>query len=92
MRLTYGRRARWLPQEQNDLESWLAGHRERVEARGEQLVLHPVRVFESQRCSSPRARSFEVLAIYKHPPGRLSFTIRLMTFGSCLVLQRGGLL
>jgi hypothetical protein len=25
-------------------ESWLAGHRERVEARGEQAVLHPVLV------------------------------------------------
>jgi phosphatidylserine decarboxylase len=36
------RRAGWLPQEQDDLESWLAGHSERVEARGEQVVLHPV--------------------------------------------------
>jgi phosphatidylserine decarboxylase len=31
-----------LPDEQDDLESWLAGHRKRVEARGEQVVLHPV--------------------------------------------------
>jgi len=31
-----------LPDSQEDLESWLAGHRERVEAKGEQLVLHPV--------------------------------------------------
>jgi phosphatidylserine decarboxylase len=38
------RRAGWLPEEQEDLESWLAGHRERVEARGEQIVLHPVMV------------------------------------------------
>jgi phosphatidylserine decarboxylase len=36
------RRAGWLPQEQDDLEAWLAAHRERVEARGEQVVLHPV--------------------------------------------------
>ena len=28
--------------DQGDLESWLAGHRERVEARGEQVALHPV--------------------------------------------------
>ena len=28
------RRAGWLPDDQDDLESWLAGHRERVEARG----------------------------------------------------------
>jgi phosphatidylserine decarboxylase len=36
------RRAGWLPDDQDDLESWLAGHRERVEARGEPVVLHPV--------------------------------------------------
>ena len=36
------RRAGWLPEGQDDLEAWLAGHRERVEARGEQVVLHPV--------------------------------------------------
>lgn len=36
------RRAGWLPDSQEDLETWLAGHRERVEARGEQIVLHPV--------------------------------------------------
>jgi phosphatidylserine decarboxylase len=36
------RQAGWLPQEHDDLESWLAAHRERVEARGEQIVLHPV--------------------------------------------------
>jgi phosphatidylserine decarboxylase len=33
-----------LPDDQDDLKSWLAGHRERVEARGEQAVLHPVLV------------------------------------------------
>ena len=38
------RRAGWLPDDQDDLESWLAGHRERVEARGEHVVLHPVLV------------------------------------------------
>jgi phosphatidylserine decarboxylase len=36
------RRAGWLPGDQDDLESWLAGHRERAEARGEQVVLHRV--------------------------------------------------
>jgi len=36
------RRAGWLP-EQEDLEVWLAGHRERVEA-DERVVLHPVLV------------------------------------------------
>src|SRR6202020_896980 len=36
------RRAGWLPEDQDELESWLDGHRERAEARGEQGVLHPV--------------------------------------------------
>ncbi|HEY2241019.1 MAG TPA: phosphatidylserine decarboxylase family protein [Streptosporangiaceae bacterium] len=36
------RRAGWLPESQEDLEAWLDGHRERAEARGEQVVLHPV--------------------------------------------------
>jgi phosphatidylserine decarboxylase len=36
------RRAGWLPQDHDDLESWLAGHRELVEASGEQVALHPV--------------------------------------------------
>jgi phosphatidylserine decarboxylase len=38
------RRAGWLPGDQDDLEAWLDGHRQRVEARGEggQIVLHPV--------------------------------------------------
>ncbi len=35
------RQAGWLP-EQDALESWLEGHRERVEAKREQVVLHPV--------------------------------------------------
>ena len=34
--------AGWLPEDQDDLESWLDGHRELVEARGEQVPLHPV--------------------------------------------------
>src|ERR1700732_4896616 len=46
------RRAGWLPEGQDDLESWLAGHRGRGEAKdgeakGEQVVLHPV-LAESQ--------------------------------------------
>lgn len=36
------RRAGWLPTEQDDLEAWLAGHRERVAAKGEHTALHPV--------------------------------------------------
>ena len=36
------RRAGWLPEDHEDLEAWLRGHRERVEARGDQIVPHPV--------------------------------------------------
>jgi phosphatidylserine decarboxylase len=36
------RRAGWLPDDQDALESWLEGHRQRVEAKGEQVALHPV--------------------------------------------------
>jgi phosphatidylserine decarboxylase len=36
------RRAGWLPDDQEDLEAWLQGHRQRVQGRGEQIVLHPV--------------------------------------------------
>lgn len=36
------RRGGWLPENQDDLETWLAGHQERVEAKGEQAPLHPV--------------------------------------------------
>jgi phosphatidylserine decarboxylase len=36
------RRVGWLPGDQDELETWLAGHRERVEARGEQAVPHAV--------------------------------------------------
>jgi phosphatidylserine decarboxylase len=36
------RQAGWLPEAQEDLESWLADHRQRVEAMGEQIVLQPV--------------------------------------------------
>lgn len=36
------RRSGWLPSNQDDLEAWLAGHRERVESRTDSLVLHPV--------------------------------------------------
>jgi phosphatidylserine decarboxylase len=36
------RRAGWFPDSQEGLEAWLHGHRQRVEARGAQIELHPV--------------------------------------------------
>ncbi len=36
------RQGGWLPGSQDELEAWLAGHREHVAAKGEQVRLHPV--------------------------------------------------
>lgn len=36
--------AGWLPANQEDLESWLEGHRERTESRRDEVELHPVLV------------------------------------------------
>jgi phosphatidylserine decarboxylase len=36
------RRAGWLPEGQDELESWLSGHRRRVQAKGERVTLYPV--------------------------------------------------
>jgi phosphatidylserine decarboxylase len=36
------RQAGWLPDDQENLEAWLAGHRERVSAKDTQAALHPV--------------------------------------------------
>jgi phosphatidylserine decarboxylase len=53
------RQAGWLPDDQDDLESWLAGHRERVEAKGEDVVLHPVIVeFQKLIDSDPVVRMY----------------------------------
>jgi phosphatidylserine decarboxylase len=65
------RRAGWLPQEQEDLESWLAGHRERVEARGEQVVLAPVMVeFQELIDSDPVVRMYMNQMIEQVPSGK----------------------
>lgn len=53
------RRAGWLPADQDDLEAWIAGHRERVEARGEGVDLHPViREFQRLIDSDPVIRMY----------------------------------
>jgi len=41
-RVDVRRRAGWFPQNQDDLESWLVGHRERVNASGQDITLDPV--------------------------------------------------
>ncbi|MBV9050352.1 MAG: hypothetical protein JOY58_18940, partial [Solirubrobacterales bacterium] len=53
------RLAGWLPDDQEDLESWLEGHRERVGARSEQTVLHPVLIqFQELIDSDPVVRMY----------------------------------
>jgi phosphatidylserine decarboxylase len=48
------RRAGWLPVTQNALEDWLAGHRQRVEAKGQEVELHPaVADFQRLMASDP---------------------------------------
>ena len=55
------RRAGWLPASQDALEDWLTGHRERVEAKGEDIELHPaVRDFQRLIATDP------VVGMYVH--------------------------
>ena len=84
------RRAGWLPDDQDDLESWLAGHRERVETRGEQVVLHPVLVeFQELIDTDPVVRMYLNQMISQVPTTRryrkrhLEGTVTL--FGACEV-------
>jgi phosphatidylserine decarboxylase len=65
------RRAGWLPADQEDLEAWLAGHRERVAARGEAVELHPV-IAEFQRLleSDPLVRMYVTRMIAEVPPSK----------------------
>src|ERR1700761_3234879 len=57
------RRAGWLPEDQDDLESWLDGHHKRVEGRGEQVVLHPVLAEFQELATKPyRKRHLESVA------------------------------
>jgi phosphatidylserine decarboxylase len=64
------RGAGWLP-EQEDLEAWLAGHRERVEARGEPVVLHPVlEEFQELIDTDPVVRMYVNQMIEQVPSGK----------------------
>jgi len=60
----------WLP-EQDELEDWLAGHRERVEARPEDLPLHPVIVeFQELIASDPVVRLYMTEMIEQVPKSK----------------------
>ena len=54
------RRAGWLPRDHDELESWLAGHRERVEAGGEQVLHRVLAEFQELIDTDP------VVRIYVH--------------------------
>ena len=66
------RQAGWLPDSHEDLEAWLEGHRQRVQANGEQIVLHPVIAeFQELIDSEPLVRMCVNQMITQVPPGRV---------------------
>ena len=65
------RQAGWFPAQQDDLEAWLEGHRERVKARGDEMVLHPVLVeFEQLLAADPILRMHVNEMITQVPAGK----------------------
>ncbi len=65
------RRAGWLPDGQEDLEAWLAGHRERVEAKGDDVVLHPVLIeLQELIAADPVIRMYMERMIAEVPRGK----------------------
>ena len=65
------RRAGWLPQDHEDLEAWLHDHRQRVEARRDQIVLDPViREFQELIDSDPVVRMYVGQMIAQVPAAR----------------------
>jgi len=65
------RRAGWLPGDQDELEAWLAGHRERVEAKGDQVVPHPViEEFQELMDRDPVVRMYLNQMIAQVPQGK----------------------
>ncbi|MDQ4490194.1 phosphatidylserine decarboxylase family protein [Sinomonas sp. ASV486] len=61
----------WLPEQQDDLEEWISGHRERVEARGEDVPLHPVIVeFQELIASDPVVRLYMTEMIEQVPTSK----------------------
>ena len=73
------RRGGWLPADQDDLEAWLAGHKERVDARGEQVRLHPVLVeFQELIDTDPIIHMYVTRMISEVPSGK-PYTKRHLT-------------
>lgn len=65
------RQAGWFPQNQDDLEAWLEGHRQRVAANGDQVVLDPALVeFQQLMHDDPIVRMHVHEMIDQVPKGR----------------------
>jgi phosphatidylserine decarboxylase len=65
------RQGGWLPGNQDDLEAWLAGHRERVAAKGAEAPLHPVLAeFQALIDSDPVVRMYFSEMIAQVPRNR----------------------
>jgi phosphatidylserine decarboxylase len=65
------RRGGWLPDDQDDLEAWLAGHQERVAVKGDQIPLHPVIAeFKALIDGDPVVRMYLNEMITQVPRGR----------------------
>ena len=65
------RQGGWLPDSQDDLEAWLAGHRDRVAARGGEIKLHPVIAeFQALIDSDPVVRMYLNEMIVQVPRNR----------------------
>ena len=65
------RQGGWLPDNQDDLEAWLTGHRERVAAKGEGVALHPVLAeFQALIDSDPVVRMYLSAMIVQVPRNR----------------------
>ena len=65
------RRGGWLPENHDDLEDWITGHRERVEERGTDVPLHPVIVeFQELIASDPVVRLYMTEMIEQVPKSK----------------------
>ena len=65
------RQGGWLPENHDDLEDWITGHRERVEERGTDVPLHPVIVeFQELIASDPVVRLYMTEMIEQVPKSK----------------------
>lgn len=65
------RLAGWLPADHDDLEDWIAGHRERVERKGTDVPLHPVIVeFQELIANDPVVRLYMTEMIEQVPKSK----------------------